>query len=225
MNLQRFATRRNITIAVAAFVVLVLFVTSITISSNNSNKSTRQPVGEELSTSYPAVISKGEDLYAAIGAVRYEQLRNDLTAYAREVEKSTDKEVAYEINSKITTKGETVTFSCKYNGSPNHKIDVSIQKLNNDRQKLTFISSKTKSNNFDAKLSSNSARNTFIASLPVTADLYSIDYDAKSETIVVSLGEHSLVARNTADAALKSALGEDIKTGVSYLVPGLGNSN
>lgn len=223
MNLQNPTTKRNVLIAVASIGVLVLFIASIVATTQNSSRiAKQQPVGEESISSDPAYIAKGEDVYSNIGAVRYEALRKDLTNYARNHIKTTDRDVNYEIGGNLKTSGDSVTFTAIFLGSPAHKIDVSVKKLPYDRQKLSFINTKTKTADFDNKLSSNNARNNFIATLPNTADLYTIDFDTKSETIVVYLGEHSLAARNAADIALKQALGDDISSGVSYLVPGLG---
>ncbi len=204
----------------------VVFVALIGIvgllSGGNSKK--QQPSSNYFPTYAPATLPKSEKLYTSLGAIRFEQLRNDLTLVARDAYKSTTDDVVYEVSGIEEKNGGPVSFTAKYLGAPGYTLAVSATKLPNDRIGLKFTDKKTNDSNMSNSLRSNSPRNAYIATLPVTQELFTIEFDATNDTLVVSLGERSKAARDAANLTLTTALGDISKEKINYLVPGSGDT-
>jgi hypothetical protein len=204
-------------------VVFVALIGAVSFLSGGDSKK-QQPSSNYFPTYAPATLPKSEKLYTSLGAIRFEQLRNDLTLVARDTYKSTNDDVVFEI-ADLTEKNEgPIVFTAKYLGTPSFSLDISATRLPNDRLGLTFKDKKSGDTSMSNILKSNSKRNTYIATLPVSQELFTIEFDATNDTFVVALGERSKAARDAANLALTTALGDISKEKISYLVPGSGDT-
>lgn len=214
---------RNNKLLLIAGVVFVALIGILGLISGGTNKK-QQPSSNYFPTYAPATLPKSDKLYTNLGAVRFDQLRNDLTLVARDTYKSTSDDVVFEtsdINEKDQSK---VQFIAKYLGTPSFTLEITASKLPNDRVGLVFKDKKSGDTSMNSLLKSNSKRNAYIATLPVTGELYYIEFDSINDTFVVSLGERSKAARDAANLALTTALGDISKEKINYLVPGSGDT-
>lgn len=200
--------KRILYIGVAVF--FVLFLILIVSSKGNSNLDVLPTESSSVDYSNRVVFTNGKKLLTAMGSTkRYELLAKDLYKYGQKSYKDYAKSkvvMGFEVKSDIKNQGDVYSFDGRFGKSKN-KIIVQFKVLANERINTSITDSKTKVN-IDKSLPSNNKRNTFIATLPVEHDGYSISFDSSSDSFIINLYDGSSAELDKAATYLISQIGE-----------------
>lgn len=154
-----------------------------------------------------ARIVGGEELFREIGGgQRYDSLARDLFVFGKsqiDDYKKADAIVGFEIKSALTVRSNEIDFSGNY-GSSKDRILVKLIKRPNGRLTSSIKNEKT-GVSIDQDLPSNSKRNSFIATLPLIDQNYTIEYLAQEDIILISIYERN---QSIGDVAYQRVLNE-----------------
>lgn len=205
-------TQRNKQTILVVVVLIAFFGVLWTFAPRNAGVDT-PPEGTSTNPDTQAVMTNGEEVIKAVGGVdEYDFLKYDLfffakTAYA--AYQGTDETVGFVIKSDVKNVDGTVRFDGQF-GSVENKISVAVRVLRNDRISVSITDTETKLK-IDEFLPSNTKRNQFIGSLPLSTEAYSIDYEEDTDGFIISLYSETLAATNAAydeaEQKLKEGLG------------------
>ncbi len=203
--------KKYVTIAAALILVYAIaLVASISIKSQKPNIDTWPKESTQEDFTKVARIYEGSTILEDIGGQnQYGAFTRDLKVYAQsnfpEYADET-KIVGFIIKGKIKKSGATLSFHGEYGASAD-RIDVTIIKQNNTRISSSIVDSKTK-HNIDEALPSNSALDTYISTLPLYNNNYSVEFDNDSQKITVYQYERNPDIATAIQDDLKKQLGD-----------------
>lgn len=218
--MQSLSSRKRLLIAgvFAVIGVLLLMFTSRVLRQD----AVQQPASNFIKSDAPATFLESDDLYASVEPNQFSQLREDATTYAREHKKVEDQSVTYKV-SRVSVNDAIVEFQLVSQNTPAHIINVTLEKLANQRQKLSFQDAETKDTEFDSSLASNSKVNMFISTLPINEREYAVEYDPVGDRVVIVLYERSEATKNAAVSRVNDAVAPETLSPGEYdlIVPGI----
>jgi hypothetical protein len=207
MNDQQIR-RKKLVVGGAVLVGVILFIAFI--SSGKGNPIDKLPEeGSSVNYSDIAVISKGEELFKDLGgSISYDLFGKDLYYFGKNSYKNYSKEkavIGFLITSETKKVNNEYVFEGRF-GAVSNKISVSVKPLERHRIYTKITDTKTKKD-LNSSLPSNNKRNQFIATLPVTKDDFSIDFDETSDTFVINIYDGDPSLYDTASKHLASQIG------------------
>ncbi len=220
--MNNFLTNKKRLLIAGGFAVMgVLLILATTFVVNRGNYNS--PESNFIPSDAPATLLNAGDLYALTEPNQYEQLRQDLTNYARNYVNVSDEIVTYELKGNVSVDNENLTFELESKNSPSHKIDVSLEKKPQQRIKLSFVDKNTNSNDFDNQLNSNSQKNVYISTLPENNVSYTIDYSQDDNKFIIFLYDKNPSYRDQAVSEIKTKakLSEISDSDYNLIVPGV----
>lgn len=225
INLNNLSYRKKLMLSIALVIaaIILLFASVNTLIK----KEVQQPSSNFIPSSAPATLLNASNLYAQLEINQYEQLRKDLTNYSRNYRSVTEEIVTYKLVSDVDEKDGKLYFTVDSINKPEHSIEVSLQKMPQQRIILSFVDKKTGEFNFDQSLYSNSVKNQFISTLPYSDSRFTIEYSQESNKFVVILYERSDATKEAALTVLKNGIKETELDATDYdlILPGFFEDN
>ena len=217
MSQNSFSVNQRIGIL---FLGLILAGFCIGIIMNSGSDIDKLPEeGYSVNYTTQARIVNGEELFRMLeGADKYDAFSKDLQLFAKTAytsyKEDPGKVIGFQIASDISDTGDKISFTGNY-GSTKNKISIAITLQKHNRIHVSITDEKTKLN-LDEELPSNSKRNTFIATLPVNAANYVLDFNDSGNSFSIELlpEDPASIDQEYVDASevLKKGLGiSDIK--------------
>lgn len=163
--------------------VLLLILTSSVLNKSSYDA----PESNFIPSGAPATLLSAGELYRNIEINQYEQLRKDLTNYARNYKNSGDEIITYELVGPVNINNDLIVFDLESKNKPEHQISVSLERKPYQRISLSFVDKKLNSSEFDSSLESNSKRNQYVATLPIQRDNYTIDFNQQEDKFLIQL--------------------------------------
>jgi hypothetical protein len=173
---------------------VILFVVLLLILSLRGSSKNYKTAGDTVSASTIASLKYNNALYFATNVNASDSLLGeDITFFARKNYQvyNPDKPIAviFNIASKPSTNGKTISFSGSYEKVKN-KIEVTVTILRNNRIKTSIKDAKT-GTEIDSLLPSNNKTNLYIQSLPITYTNYRIYYSLVTNKVTINLNRYS----------------------------------
>ncbi len=160
----------------------------------------------------PALITNSTTLYNQMGdADRFKALAIDLSYFARTAlntyKEGRYNDITFTVDSDSVLDGETIAFSGSF-GEEKGTVDVVVTLKNYGK-----ITSDIRKNavEINAQLPSNSKRNQLIGILPITQELYAIDYLESLDKFSIQMYSKQKSDQNKALNQLESSLGVALK--------------
>lgn len=194
------------------FVIGVVFILSMSLLFVFSDRGNKVDVLPEEGTatdySQQARIVNGTNLFTDLGGGdRYDSFTKDLHVFGRSSYKGyedSSKVVGFTVEGEIKKEGETLSFGGKY-GSSKNLIRITLKLLKNNRLQTSITDSKT-AKNIDSQLPSNSLRNQFISTLPISNEAYAVDYADSTDGFVITVYDGDGETRVNAEKYLITSL-------------------
>ncbi len=181
-------TSRQKFFIVAAIIFVAIIGISFFAGKGKNDVDIKPEEGSAIDFSDQARIINGTEIYALLdGFTRFEAFARDVRVFGKsqyKAYKSEPQVVGFTITSKIENKNGELILSGLY-GSSKNLINITLKKLANERLQTSITDSRTKKN-VNEKLPSNSIRNQFIATLPITKPDYTIEYVLGSDVIAIN---------------------------------------
>ncbi len=211
--------QRKQLLVIGAVLLSAVFVLVMIISLILHNRDSRQisTGGDSRTVQAKATIVGGNSLYSVLHSdARYTALGHDLADVYRNYFKSKTLNPTFTIQKSKAP----LQFTGSFDPPSKKKIEITIETLPNERMKITAHDTsnmKDISNYFN----SNSSLNQAIATLPIIADNYRVDYSVISNAFTESLFDRNPDLITQANAALMKKLGtKDLKgVVVHYIFP------
>lgn len=221
--MDKITSRINKKILIVSLLLISAFLLFFLTNTVINNSKPQEPTSNFIPSNAPATLLNSERIYSELEINQYEQLRADLTNYARNYKGVIEQSVGYEVIGRVSIDADYLFFSVKSMNKPSHEIDVGLQKKPQQRIKLSFTDIDSKTAEFDASLLSNSKRNEFIGTLPINETSYSIEYSQESGKFVLILYERSPAIVDTLVGLLKEKTEEETidETDYDLIVPGV----
>lgn len=190
---------------VAAILALVGLVLLVFFSNTTPNDNTD---GEFAAPDLPAFMSYRDDPYLpTTNNLTNSFIHQDLALFARTVysEYGVDTTIPVEfIIKNIADEGSKIRGEFE---KVNSDIEITFERLNNSRVKLSIVDIKT-GKAIDENLASNNTKNQFIGTLPINTPDYTINYETP-DFVVVSASFRDPAIFTEAQQKIKSLIGEE----------------